>query len=622
MIKSGAAAFPVSLENDMLIRFGLAMTVSFSLSPVLFAGAPTDAELWAGVWKILDTRCMRCHDGPGATSGVNLRGHEELVQERKGRDSFSFEWDKDPWWYVKAGKAEESLLYHMVETEQMPMGGAKLNKEEKKVIFDWIQKGAPAPPKVVVRPFLKQSQELRAILTYLNTLPEADRRFARFFSFSNLHNNPAIHAEHLAYYKAGLSKLVNGLSWKETITPPKEVPGTHGSVLAIDLRAYGWEKPDAWTLMLTHYPYSFTTDPEQSDALARLSKTPLAVVRADWFAQTASRPPLYHDILNLPARLSELEEKLGIHFEANFKAGKVVRAGYYGASTTTSGYRVSERQEIAAYPGALWRSYDFGLNMAAGGKGNPLVFPLGPQMPGHPFPDKVFKHQGSEVIFNLPNGLQAYLVTDAEGFRMDEPPISVLKDRNEFSGSPALVNGISCMACHADGMNHVVDQVRDEATAKRFLGAQFEFVQKIYPPKSVMDRFLKADRDRFRKAVDQAGKPFLPEKATVPIPPTEMTHALTDLYRRGVRLEEAAFELGIEKPAELKKMLQEMPTFGKGLGFRAAFLREGGQVSRAEWERVFLDAFLMLEAGEPISLAELRLPREVGRGKKFRKFER
>ena len=56
---------------------------------------------------------------------------------------------------------------------------------------------------------------------------------------------------------------------------------------------------------------------------------------------------------------------------------------------------------------------------------NPLIFSLGRVFKENPYSNKAFKHDGSEVIFNLPNGLQAYLVTDAEGDRVDAPPIWV-----------------------------------------------------------------------------------------------------------------------------------------------------------------------------------------------------
>lgn len=614
----------------MLVRFGLILTISFALLPTVHAGPPAgktssaeEAELWSEVKSILDTRCMKCHDGPDSTAGKNLNGHAELVKKREERTGFEDnEWNYSPWHYVKPGNPNESLLYQLVSRNIMPLGETKLSIVEKLTIKTWIERGAPGPVEIAVRPFLGQVEEQKAVLAYLRTLPELERGFTRFFTFAPLHNNRTLHAEHLAFYKAGLVKLINGLSWQKEIVVPREVPGTYLSVLAIDLRTLGWDNPDAWTMILKQYPYAFSVEPELTEALKEMARTPLPVVRADWFAQAGSRPPLYHDILHLPPLLTELEKELGIDFEKNFREGNLARAGYHGASTTTSRFRVSERQEITKYPGSLWRSYDFGEGLSPGGRGNPLIYPLGPAMPGHPAPEKAFKHHGSEVIFNLPNGLQAYLVTDANGLRLDEPPTSVLKDKNEFSGTPALVNGISCMACHAQGMNSVTDQVLEEAVGKRFAPAQIDLIKKIYPAKEVMDGHLKKDKRRFLSALAKSANPFLPKEITVPEPRTEMTHALAAWYRQSVGAEEAARELGLASPAELKKLLQEAPKAVKGLGIKVSLLKEGGRVSRHEWERVFQDVVMALEAGEPISLVQLSVPREVGRGKKFKKFER
>ncbi|MSQ97132.1 MAG: hypothetical protein EXR98_21620 [Gemmataceae bacterium] len=356
-------------------------------------------------------------------------------------------------------------------------------------------------------------------------------------------------------------------------------------MLAVDLRQLGWEQT-AWAEILQVYPYGWIADKALTAKLEELTGTPLPVVRADWFAHAGSRPPLYHQILKLPENGGVLEKRLGIDFQKNFAENKLVRAGYLGASTTTSGYRVVERQEIKTYAGGYWRSYDFGQGMSPGGKGNPLLHPLGPFQEKHPFEEKAFIRQGSEILFNLPNGLQGYLVTDAEDKRLNEPPTSLLKDKNEFSGSPALVNGISCIACHAQGINNVVDQVRDEAIGKRFAGRLLDWTEAFYPPKSVMDDFLKRDRKRFTKAIEEATDSFTFQgKNVVPLPKTEMIHALAFWYRQKVGLEEAARELGYAETDAFKKDLLDRHEAVKGLGFKVSLLQEGGRVNNcfSDW---------------------------------------
>ena len=59
-----------------------------------------------------------------------------------------------------------------------------------------------------------------------------------------------------------------------------------------------------------------------------------------------------------------------------------------------------------------------------------------------------FEHDGGEIIYALPNGLQAYMLVDGKDARIDAGPLDVVQDRNQHSGNPTIVNGISCMGCH------------------------------------------------------------------------------------------------------------------------------------------------------------------------------
>ena len=69
-----------------------------------------------------------------------------------------------------------------------------------------------------------------------------------------------------------------------------------------------------------------------------------------------------------------------------------------------------------------------------------------------------FTHDGGEVIFNLPNGLQAYYVTTASGFRLDDAPINIVS--NPAASDPTVRNGLSCFGCHTEGMKTFEDEVR------------------------------------------------------------------------------------------------------------------------------------------------------------------
>ena len=79
-------------------------------------------------------------------------------------------------------------------------------------------------------------------------------------------------------------------------------------------------------------------------------------------------------------------------------------------------------------------------------------------------PQSVFTHpldfsqDGGEIIFNLPNGLQAYFIVDREGIRIDAAPISIVS--NPAVADPTVRTGLSCIGCHTKGMQTFEDEVR------------------------------------------------------------------------------------------------------------------------------------------------------------------
>ena len=157
----------------------------------------------------------------------------------------------------------------------------------------------------------------------------------------------------------------------------------------------------------------------------------IPAVHVDWFVAQASLPPLYHDLLSLPLTDRELEIRLEVDVIRNLTNAPGVRV--WRAGTNNSGVsnnnRVIERH-TSRY-GAYWKSYDF-----AGSVGTQNIFT-------HPLS---FTHDGGEVIFNLPNGLQAYYVTNASGFRLDDAPINIVS--NPAASDPTVRNGLSCFGCH------------------------------------------------------------------------------------------------------------------------------------------------------------------------------
>ena len=152
------------------------------------------------------------------------------------------------------------------------------------------------------------------------------------------------------------------------------------------------------------------------DTVASVTDTPLAWLRGDWFAFTASRPPLYYDLLKLPQSFAELEKDEDVDIKSNIEKFLAKRAGFQKSGVSKHN-RLIERHAIST--GYFWTSYDF-----KGDKPEQSLFvhPLGPDGPD------AFRHDGGESIFSLPNGFQAYYLNTAKGGRLDKGPTEIVLD--------------------------------------------------------------------------------------------------------------------------------------------------------------------------------------------------
>ncbi|MGO9914860.1 MAG: transcriptional regulator, partial [Isosphaeraceae bacterium] len=451
-----------------------------------------------------------------------------------------------------------------------------------------------------------------------------DRPFQRYFTLANLHNNRKVLDHDLRLARAALAKLFNSLSWKPMIVVPRSID-PHETVYVVDLRDLGWMERNLWAEILrfekaddtarfvgardeTHrgYPYGLDYEKASDEEVRRLAGEvggltgcELCFVRADWFIATASRPPLYETILDLPADARVLERRLDVDVEGDFLRDRLARAGFV-TSRVSSHNRMVERHEAAF--GAYWKSYDFKTD---DGTANLLQFPLGPVFDGNPFELHAFEHSGSEIIFNLPNGLQGYLLVNNKDERIEAGPIEVVAGALRTLGTATVVDGLSCISCHRNGMiGGFEDKVREgNAVASEARGK----VERLYPRKGEMDRLLSQDEDRFLAALTKATGSILQtgdDKAKPIRDFPEPIGAVARLYLKDLGLDEIAAELGIAEPKDLQSLILANPALQR-LGL-SLLLRPGGRIKRAAWESLqsvnspFQEAANQLERGTPL----------------------
>ena len=516
-----------------------------------FGTAQAQDNLAQEAYTIFQQNCLICHGEHGAHT------EQLVIQSRQGLIDTGT---------VIPGNPKGSEFYQrLIEKtlgKRMPLGQPPLAPELIETIRRWIEAGAPDWEVQYDINFITTDAMLNTIQAHLETLSAFDRPSARYFTLTHLYN-AGESPEALDTYKIALSKLVNSLSWGFDVINPQPIDQQE-TIFYIDLRHYEWDvRNEAWTQIEREYPYSIDFDSETQAGLhEKLTNLrtemdcEVPFVHVDWFLANASLPPLYHDILDLPETDRELEQQLEVNVTRNIDSApgvRVWRAGF-NESGVSNNNRVVERH-TSRY-GAYWKSYDF-----AGGVGTQNIFT-------HPL---TFNEDGGEVVFNLPNGLQAYYISDASGNRIDEAPTTIVSD--SAASNPAVRNGLSCMGCHTEGMKKFEDEVR-AVILKYPDGPVKDQGLRLYVEQSVMDDHVEEDTKRYREALEKTGGVF---------GGIEPVHRFHEAFQGPVDATHAAAAVGLETEMFLQEILDKQSLRNLGL----AGLLEDGNVSRDAWTSNF-----------------------------------
>ena len=518
-----------------------------------FATADAQENLAQEVSAIFEQSCLICHGPHGPyTEQLIIQSSQELINTGK----------------VIPGNPDGSIFYQrLIETaveKRMPLGQPPLSPAAIETIRQWIEAGAPDWNTFARTDidFITTEEMLQTIDNHVASLDPFDRSFARYFTSTHLYNAGET-TETLRAYQRALSKLVNSLSWGREVTKPQPID-SRATIFYIDLRDYEWEiGTNRWTLIETEYPYNIAFEaPTQTALREKLTNLrqemscEVPFVHVDWFLATASLPPLYHDILDLPLTDRELEADLDVDVVENIRnaAGKRVWRAGFNNSRVSSNNRVVERH-LSRY-GAYWKSYDF-----AGSVGTQNIFT-------HPLN---FTHDGGEIIFNLPNGLQAYYLADAGGNRLDEAPISIVS--NPAASDPTVRNGLSCIGCHTEGMKTFEDEVRGVVEQNENPPFDKDRALRLYVQKSDMDALVDEDTKRYQLALEAAGGVF------GGIEPIQRFH---EAFQGPVDAAYAAAVVGLETEVFLGKIRENVSLQNLGLQ-----VLENGTVKRDVWASNF-----------------------------------
>lgn len=525
------------------------------------------AELLASqAHALLTTHCYRCH-------GEN--------QSNEGGFGFAIDREKlVAAGYVVPQAPQRSPLIERIEAADSPMPpegeSPRPTPSEIAVIRSWIQAGAPSIARPSDRPLMATQDVYKSIFNDLRSINERDRVFARYFSVTHLANR-GLSAEELETYRVALAKLLNSLSWNRQFVSLHPVAG-QPSVFRIDLRDVKWTD-SSWMQIVSRYPHGLVVDSREAYNVRAATKTDVPLIRADWFVANAARPPLYHELLQIPSTDTQLEMLLQVDVQRNIEQGRVTRIGF-ARSGVSQHNRMIERHESIF--GAYWKSYDFSGNTGAK---NLFENPIGPGNAAG-----MFAHDGGEIIFHLPNGMLAFMLTDSAGRRIERGPVEIVSDPRQPDRT--VVNGVSCMSCHHSGLIQKADEIRPHVTANARAYADLSNILKLYPESSEAVRQLFAqDSLLFTTALANSEIGIAkPTQASEPIV------LISNRYSTEVDLPMAAAELGMP-PEQLTALLAKLDDvdLNRTLG---VLKTQAGVIKRETFDQMFGEIATRFGIGE------------------------
>ena len=507
---------------------------------------------------ILERDCASCHnpDQPYGDFGYVLNV-EQMIESGT---------------YLVPGDPEASLIFARLAPKGDMPPAAALADEDQEILRQWIESLKPEDREPIsdreVLQLIRQDVE--------NKVAANDRATTRYLSLVNAYNRN-FSEQRLENLRLGFFKLINSLSRSPILRQPVAVDELK-LIYRINLSDFTMDVLAFDQIMEELYPFSTRYIEIANDAIATQNantdqflvqslQSSNYLLRVDWFNASAALPGIYERLLALGSNQQQLEQDVGVDRAANLANNQVLRAGFR-KSNVSSQNRMIEHHSSATTGLSYWLSYDFAANS---GQQNLFAFPLGPV--GIGFDQKAFLHDGGEMIFQLPNGLFAYYLADAQGTAIDRGPQAIVRNDNgprQLQGN--ILNGLSCMSCHGQGLLNNDDQVRDFVNLSQdFSVEEKSKVLALYPEQAVLRAQMDEDNRRYFQALQSLGvDPTKPD-------PIEASFGY---YQQDLRRRDVLSELSITDEL-LAQVLQQEP-------FRSAWVeleKQDGLISREEFNQ-------------------------------------
>ena len=269
---------------------------------------------------------------------------------------------------------------------------------------------------------------------------------------------------------------------------PLPDPYFHITIDTVETQEWGYYKGDQWiktgdrptgkrTTTIAHAPWL----PPGIAKLATETRCTAPILRLDWFAYNAMLEPRYHELLGFGEDEKSIQKLAGAEERAADDEGAQVRGAVIRSRVATNNRSLERTPTRRSYGrGYYWKSFDYGSSVDANDILADANSVLNPKADAH------------EIIFSLPNGYQAYAVTDGAGKRLDRAAVEFARDiENGFRSVEVEIRNCAC--CHAKGIVPIADSVR--ANARNELAVAVDLIKDAKLKDRFIAKFMAIDID-------------------------------------------------------------------------------------------------------------------------------
>lgn len=255
------------------------------------------------------------------------------------------------------------------------------------------------------------------------------------------------------------------------------------------------------------------------------------ILRMDWFIAQVSLAPAYNEFLGIKT-IGDFNKLVRFRTEDQDLSGRAVVADSQLVSLHQRGIEFTPKVN-----GTYWQTYDY---LKGSGLNDLLKDPLSR------------RRDAGEYFAELPNGLQAFSLTDDQGKIIDVADGNIVSDQVTPWKNKLVWNGLySCTNCHRNGAQDILDEVRPLTAPPRGLvskrAKQFEEFVDLYS--KVIEPELAQTRARYAAAVSTVTRGRTPEQNTA-----AYGKLFVDFQQKPLTMAMAAAEVGCT-PAQLTALL-------------------------------------------------------------------